>query len=68
MNASDRWLLKRAHRNRPLPAESETDEPKREPLVSQGGRSAGIPRQRQMTPDDLIRSYRSDRSVWTRIF
>jgi hypothetical protein len=37
-------------------------------LVSRGGRSPGIPRARQATPDDLIRGARRDRSVWTRIF
>jgi hypothetical protein len=37
------------------------------PLVSQGARSERPPLVRERTPDDLIRSFRSDRSIWTRI-
>jgi hypothetical protein len=79
MSASDRDAFRRAldrQKRTPRKAAAEPDaapaeQPKSAPLVTQGGRSSGMPLRRRATPDDLIRGFRSTRSSgpggWERI-
>lgn len=71
MSTSDSYLRTLRERRKRVPA-GPVDVPAapstpKPGLVSQGGRSAGMPIGRTKTPDDLIREARGDRSVWTRI-